>query len=131
MRQIVYMSDSLTSGDEAELTAIFNQSRHNNAIDGVSGLLCFDGERFLQAFEGPRVSIAATFDRIKADKRHENLIVLIDRPIAKRDFGSWTMLHHRIGEETPFGIKIRQALSNVSEEVALPFLKMSSRSLGY
>jgi hypothetical protein len=57
MRQIVYVSLSSVPDDGADISAILNQSRHNNAIDGITGLLWSDGKSYLQAIEGPRVSV--------------------------------------------------------------------------
>ena len=63
LRQIIYASER-TGGREAaadELRRILEQSRHNNAIDGVTGLLWSDGRRFMQVLEGPDESVAPTF----------------------------------------------------------------------
>lgn len=78
MRQFVYVSLSSVPGDGADLSAILNQSRHNNAIDGITGLLWSDGKSFLQAIEGPFVSVEDCFERIKRDTRHYYLTVLSD-----------------------------------------------------
>lgn len=92
MRQIVYVSLSAVQGDKADLLGILEQSRHNNAIDGVNGLLWSNGRSFVQVIEGPRASIDATFARIFADERHHTLTVLSDRRIVTREFGDWNMV---------------------------------------
>ncbi|HEX8556009.1 MAG TPA: BLUF domain-containing protein [Sphingomonas sp.] len=91
MRQVLYTSTSALPPGQADLEGILDASRHNNAIDGITGLLWSDGTRFIQAIEGPRDSIDQTFNRISDDPRHVDVQVLSDRPIAKREFGSWTM----------------------------------------
>ncbi|WP_189338356.1 BLUF domain-containing protein [Sphingobium sp. SCG-1] len=128
MRQIVYLSKATIAGDEADLAAIFDQSRHNNAIDGVTGLLWFEGGWFLQAFEGPAESVAPTFARIRADTRHTNITILVDRPISQREFGTWTMGRFRPGEEADDDAKMKRLLINATDEVSGLFLKMLERT---
>jgi hypothetical protein len=122
MRQIVYVSLSTVPGDKADLVGILEQSRHNNAIDGIRGLLWSDGRSFLQVFEGPRASVDATFARINADERHHSLTVLSDRRIVTHEFSDWTMVHRR--ENDPpniYDARIRRLLSDASDGVRKQF----------
>ncbi len=125
MRQILYVSTSTVPGDRADLSGILNQSRHNNAMDGVTGLLWSDGRHFLQVFEGPEESVAATFERIRSDPRHEDLIVLQDRSIEAREFGNWSMIHRRANEPAnAYDVQVRRLLSNASQPVQQHFLAL-------
>lgn len=125
MRQILYVSNSTVPGDRADLSGILNQSRHNNAMDGITGLLWSDGTYFLQVFEGPEESVAATFDRIKADPRHEGLIVLIDRPTHAREFGDWSMIHRRANDPVDaYDVRVRRLLERASQPVQQHFLNL-------
>lgn len=123
MRQILYVSLSTVQGDAADLVGILQQSRHNNAIDGITGLLWSDGHCFLQAFEGPRASVGPTFDRIQADTRHHSLKVLSDRRIEKREFGGWNMAHRRADDPPDaFDAQMSRLLSHASEPIRNQFL---------
>jgi hypothetical protein len=125
MRQIVYVSLSSVPGDSADLVGILNQSRHNNAIDGITGLLWSDGKSFLQAIEGPRVSVEACFERIKRDTRHYYLTVLSDRRITTHEFGSWNMVHRRANEEASvYDAQVRRLLHQASNEVRAHFMAL-------
>jgi hypothetical protein len=125
MRQIVYVSLSSVPDDGADLSAILNQSRHNNAIDGITGLLWSDGKSYLQAIEGPRVSVEACFERIKRDTRHYYITVLSDRPITINEFGSWNMVHRRANEEaTQYDTQVRRLLHQASDGVRAHFLAL-------
>lgn len=95
MRQVVFASFSTVPGDHASLDRIVEQSRHNNALDGITGLLWSDSFRYLQVFEGPRGSMEACFNRICSDSRHHSLEVVSDRTTDHRDFGTWHLLHRR------------------------------------
>lgn len=92
MRQIIYVS-TLREGLLADTAAIVATARRRNAEQRVTGLLMFDGARFLQAIEGRRDAVAATFARIAADPRHHALIVLADRAIDRREFGTEGMTY--------------------------------------
>lgn len=127
MRQILYVSTSTVPGDGADLTSILEQSRHNNAIDGITGLLWSDGRRFMQAFEGPQESVRSTWSRIQADDRHHDITILRDALVGVREFGTWTMAHRRSGEPGEvYDAKIRRLLERASPEVRQPFLAMLS-----
>ncbi|MEG3084346.1 BLUF domain-containing protein [Sphingomonas sp. PB2P12] len=116
--KIVYVSLSSVRGDGADLASILNQSRHNNAIDGITGLLWSDGKSFLQAIEGPRVSVEACFERIKRDTRHYYLTVLSDRRITTPEFGTWNMIHRRANEEASlYDAQVRRLLHQASDGV--------------
>lgn len=91
MRQILYISSSKPRGVKADVAKILEQSRHNNAIDGVTGLLWTDGIRFLQVLEGPAESVATTYARISADPRHQAIVMLSDKTVEEREFGDWSM----------------------------------------
>ena len=90
MRQLVYIS-TVTPGAVVDPAGILTASKRNNARDGVTGLLWFDGHRFLQALEGEDAMVDRTFRRIKADPRHRAIVVLSNRSIEAREFGPWAM----------------------------------------
>ncbi len=125
MRQILYVSSSTVTGDKADLVGILEQSRHNNAIDGVTGLLWSDGFRFLQVIEGPTASVDSTFERILNDHRHYDLSVQHNIPIHARQFGSWTMAHRRATDPVDaYDARMRRLLTGASDRVRNPFLSL-------
>ncbi|HEX8413789.1 MAG TPA: BLUF domain-containing protein [Sphingomicrobium sp.] len=56
-RQLVYHSQAVGSVDT---TDILERSRHNNALDRITGILWFDGQAFVQVLESSDESVAAT-----------------------------------------------------------------------
>ena len=125
MRQILYVSRSTRAERYTDLDGIVERSRHNNALEGITGLLWSDGRRFLQVFEGPEDSVAATFDRIVEDTRHEGIRILHDVTIEEREFGGWTMARRtRWDKADTFDERIRRALSRTSPEVRDAFLDL-------
>lgn len=90
MLQLVYISTSRdVTADQLE--NILSKSRSNNARDDVTGLLLFNGKRFLQALEGPDPMVEAAYARIKADGRHRAAVILSRKSVEARQFGSWAM----------------------------------------
>lgn len=123
MRQILYISSSRPCGEKADMGRILEQSRHNNALDGVTGLLWSDGVRFLQVLEGPEESVEATFMRISRDPRHQAIVTLSDRAIEIRQFGGWAMAHHARGEgDDSCARRIERMLDGASEDIRHTFL---------
>lgn len=88
IRQLIYQSRA-TGPVDAD--GILQASRHNNALDGITGLLWFDGTHFVQVLEGPEESVRTAYERIAADPRHEALELLSDRRLDKAEFGYWSM----------------------------------------
>ena len=118
MRQILYASQA-SAGSAGEFApAILRQSRVNNGIDGITGLLCARGSQFLQVLEGPRESVALTWDRIAADPRHHRIEILEDRPVEGRDFADWTMAYRDAGQpEDMLDERLRRLFTRVRDDI--------------
>ncbi|RZL20316.1 MAG: BLUF domain-containing protein [Sphingomonas sp.] len=91
MRRIIYISRSLTKGGFAELDTIVAASTVSNTKNGITGILWSDGANFAQVIEGGHDEVGATFDRIRADPRHTDIDVVLDRAVVSRQFGAWAM----------------------------------------
>ena len=124
MRQVVYIS-SVKPGlvNSIDPETILTTSRRNNTRDNVSGLLFFNGKRFLQALEGDDAAVDATYARIQKDPRHYALVILSMREVVTREFGRWTMAY-RAGN-TPDGAEaiaqVEQLVSGASPSVRATF----------
>lgn len=99
MLELVYISSARGTDRAAALRDILLASRRNNGRNAITGLLYSDGTRFLQALEGPRDQVEATFARIKADSRHCAVVMLSRRDIEAREFGDWEMAHRSAGAD--------------------------------
>lgn len=125
MRQIMYVSKSTAPADRLTLNAILQHSRHNNALDGITGLLWSDGERFAQIIEGDAQAIGETMERIRADSRHHDIVVLRDGPISERQFGDWSMqLRGNDEQADSYDKRMRRALDDASEAIRSVFASL-------
>ena len=78
----------LTAGD---LEAIHRTAREGNAIDGITGLLVFNGTHFLQIVEGAPDAIDDLVERLRRDPRHGGFEIRDEQEIDQRSFPDWSM----------------------------------------
>ena len=89
--QLMYASRAVPAVDAEELHSLLRQCRVNNPKHGITGVLCFSGEVFLQVLEGGRSQVSALYNRISADPRHREVVLLSYEEIAERSFAGWAM----------------------------------------
>jgi hypothetical protein len=70
---------------------LVNVSIRNNKDDGVTGILVALQDVFIQALEGPVDSVRNTYARISRDRRHWDLKIIAQGPVASRLFNDWNM----------------------------------------
>lgn len=102
--QLVYTSSAkIRYLPRAELEGILVSSRATNARNDITGLLMYRDGSFAQFLEGPRSAVLDTFARIRADRRHRGVIVVLNRPVEKRDFEQWRMGFRDMDAQLPPG----------------------------
>jgi Sensors of blue-light using FAD len=89
--RLMYASRATDSVDHEALLAILRQSKAGNAQLGITGVLCFSEGIFLQVLEGGRMPVNALYNRIAADKRHRDVVLLTYEEIGERSFAGWSM----------------------------------------
>ena len=75
----------------AVLDPIFEQCCRNNPRLGITGMLCFTKDVFVQVIEGGRDNVCKLFNAIVRDDRHADVQLLVYEEISERRFGNWTM----------------------------------------
>jgi hypothetical protein len=104
-----------------------------NALVGVTGLLIFNGSRFLQIIEGPEQAIDALIERLRRDDRHSAFELRDSRFVACRAFPDWSMELLQVsagqmlaGSEieaklpTDLPPEIRALIQNMARKIATP-----------
>jgi hypothetical protein len=91
LKTLTYTSRARLDLTEQDLSDIHQTARHLNALDGVTGLLLFDGTRFLQIIEGSDEAIDNLVERLRMDPRHSAFEVRDEREVDRRSFEDWSM----------------------------------------
>lgn len=91
LKTLTYTSHASLDLGAGDLEAIHRSALESNALDGITGLLVFNGTRFLQIIEGADLALADLMARLRRDRRHSGIEVRDERPIAKRSFPGWSM----------------------------------------
>lgn len=87
----LYASRAAAPVSASQLDQILDQSRKNNPKRGITGLLCFTSNTFVQVLEGGRDEVCDLFNSIVRDSRHRDVRILAYDEIEERSFGNWTM----------------------------------------
>ena len=95
-RAVTYSSFASPGLQPVELERILTASRVNNARDGITGLLLFNGAAFVQTIEGPVSAIERLVMRLANDLRHCQMEIVDERALESRIFPDWTMGYVRL-----------------------------------
>lgn len=98
MYRLVYVSTAADGLTHDEIENILNVSQSNNDERYITGFLAHNGSAFMQALEGDRSEVLATYERIKSDRRHTGVTQIIGEPVEKRAFPDWSMNYHRVDD---------------------------------
>jgi hypothetical protein len=99
--RLMYASRATETVRPEVLAAILKKSTHANPAVGVTGVLCFSGDIFLQVLEGGRSQVSALYNRIAQDPRHTEVVLLSYEEIAERSFAGWAMGQVNMGRLNP------------------------------
>ena len=91
LKTLTYTSRARLDLGDSELAEIHQTARHFNALDAISGLLLFDGSRFLQIVEGTEDAVDNLVERLRMDPRHSAFEIRDERYMEQRSFPDWSM----------------------------------------
>jgi len=83
---LVYASTKSPDWCDNDIYEILTHAEAYNSQSDITGVLCFNGEIFLQCLEGSRSVINALYRKIQNDKRHDNVMLLDYKEISERSF---------------------------------------------
>ena len=99
--RLLYASRAAAPLTPAVLDSILEASRANNPRAGITGVLCFSDDLFIQALEGGRDEVCSLYNTIVRDNRHAHVCILSYEEIRERRFGGWTMGQVNIAKVNP------------------------------
>ena len=110
LQQIVYVSAATRAMDEPDLRDLLAEARHFNEANGVTGMLLYCDDTFMQVLEGARTVLEPLYVRICRDRRHARVLSVRDdwdkfklwdlsvrnEEVRERSFGGWSMAFHAL-----------------------------------
>ena len=97
----LYASRAAAPLKPAVIEGILEQSRTQNPPRGITGILCYSGDVFIQVLEGGRDEVCELFNAIVRDQRHTHVRLLAYEEIRERKFSNWTMGHVDLSRINP------------------------------
>lgn len=98
IRAVVYVSSAggEIAGDKlglsnGKLDQIVDDAARFNRNAGVTGVLLFDGERFLQYLEGPEDGLSVAYSRVLGASSHNEIVELQRGRVGQRRLPFWPM----------------------------------------
>ncbi len=91
LSNLVYISHTTYPMLEDDLLDILHVSQINNEKNGITGMLLYRDNHFIQVLEGCEYNVLETYRQIQAYPRHKNLVIAYQGPILEREFDRWSM----------------------------------------
>jgi hypothetical protein len=131
LKSLTYTSLAALDLGAADLEAIHRAARELNALEGITGLLIFNGTHFLQIIEGVPQAIDDLVERLRRDPRHSSLEIRDQHEVDQRSFPDWSMelvrvsasyfeARDTVSERLPSGIapKVRDRVIRMTEAIS-------------
>jgi hypothetical protein len=91
MIQTAYVSRAAEAMTQQSLLALLKQALKNNEASGVTGMLLYSNDTFVQVLEGEESALDPVIGKISRDPRHSDVHFLYRKPIRDRQYGDWSM----------------------------------------
>jgi hypothetical protein len=126
LKTLIYTSEARLNIRPSEVADIIAASQINNPLDGITGLLIFNGAIFLQIIEGSESAVDDLSKRLSGDPRHRNMCIHQDLLVAERVFPDWSMAYLRLENGTFIG---EAAVENALRRKLSPALRSAVLSV--
>jgi len=93
LARLIYTSTASAQCSDADVKRILEVSIRLNAINGVTGILYYSHQYFMQYLEGRQSEVVATYERLSGDNRHHSLRLVETSGISVREFDEWSMAY--------------------------------------
>lgn len=113
LKYIAYTSRQSYILSDDDISELLVTCRNNNSVKEITGMLLFFDGTFVQFIEGPEKEIDGLFNTISNDKRHRDIVLLVDGHEEKREFTEWSMAFKNV---TASEIRKMEGLSGFKKE---------------
>lgn len=97
--RLTYISCYNANNANIEVARILEQSRRNNANNGITGTLVMNEKYFLQVIEGPRAVINTLLQKLFKDERHTSLRIVECHEVEQRRWSKWSMQYLMLNDQ--------------------------------
>jgi hypothetical protein len=91
MYHLAYISHACSPFSETELVSLLQKFREANKVTGITGMLIYLQERFIQVLEGDHSAIKRLYNKIEKDPIHKKVSILLEGDSEERIFKNWSM----------------------------------------
>ena len=99
--RLLYASRAAEPVTSDLVDSILRSSHAHNPVLGITGVLCYGGDVYMQVLEGGRAAVNGLYNTIVRDSRHREVMLLLYEEIAERRFAGWTMGHVNLKKINP------------------------------
>lgn len=96
IKYLAYVSRQSYILTDSVISDLLQKCRNNNAENGITGMLIYFDGTFVQFLEGPDENLNQLFLKISQDKRHQDIILLLEGIAEKRGFSDWSMAYKKV-----------------------------------
>jgi hypothetical protein len=99
--RLLYASRAAEPVTAELMESILRSSHAHNPALGITGVLCYGGDVYMQVLEGGRTAVNNLYNKIVRDARHREVMLLLYEETAERRFAGWTMGHVNLKKINP------------------------------
>jgi hypothetical protein len=89
--RVLYTSQCSPEVNEEEVFKIIKHAQEKNTAQGITGMMLYVDDNFIQVLEGEKEQVKALYQKISMDQRHFAIKTVLEGFIPKRLFENWTM----------------------------------------
>jgi hypothetical protein len=117
LSHLIYVSQRKPSCTDSEIQKILDSCTKNNGKAGITGVLLYTDNQFIQCLEGDYRHIIQLYNKIKTDERHKTPVLISCAPISARLFPSWQMGARQLNGEIAYITNLDASEQNLFIEI--------------
>ncbi|ARV11378.1 hypothetical protein BTO09_03045 [Gilvibacter sp. SZ-19] len=86
---VCYVSTAISTITNDNVNEVFDGIVEKNLSLGITGVLLFSHENFMQVMEGPPHNLLPLYETIKRDQRHHHIIEILNQSTSERMFENY------------------------------------------
>lgn len=96
LKYLAYVSRQSYILSDDDIHLLLENCRMKNSQNEITGMLIYFDGTFVQYLEGPEANIDRLYSNISKDKRHQDVILLLDGKTENREFADWSMAYKKM-----------------------------------